>query len=311
VLFSTNTAISPEDTDSTFDVYERRPDGSFPLISRGTDGGGGPCGFGGDRPIAISADGTIAIFETRARLSAADADSSNDVYRAQDEAAPLLLSTGPTNPGVDEQSQVFPDWVTAVSADARTVAFETKAQLLAEDRDQSMDVYVNVDGTTRLMSTGPVKGGLGASAELRGLSADGSTVVFATKGRLLPTDLDHDATDIYLRRVASEQTVLVSAEQIAPQMRVAKNGRLLSTGRALVRVACPKAETSGPCHGTVTLWRGKKRLGRASFRIAAGARAPVSVRLPSSLTLLRSMRVLVRGADQLGNTRVISRRVRF
>ena len=68
---------------------------------------------------------------------------------------------------------VFPDWVTAVSDDARTVAFETKAPLVADDRDHSMDVYVNVDGTTALASTGPVSGGLGAAAELRGLSADG------------------------------------------------------------------------------------------------------------------------------------------
>ena len=162
VLFSTNIAVSPEDTDEAFDVYERRPDGSFVLISRGTDGGPG-CGFGGDRAIALSADGTIAIFETRAQLSAADHDSSNDLYRAQDGAAPLLLSTGPTDPSVDEHSVVFPDWVTAVSADARTVAFETKAPLVADDRDHSMDVYVNVDGTTALASTGPVKGGLGAA----------------------------------------------------------------------------------------------------------------------------------------------------
>ena len=171
VLFSTNIAVSPEDTDEAFDVYERRPDGSFVLISRGTDGGPG-CGFGGDRAIALSADGTIAIFETRAQLSAADHDASNDLYRAQDGAAPVLLSTGPADPGVDEHSVVFPDWVTAVSDDARTVAFETKAPLVADDRDHSMDVYVNVDGTTALASTGPVSGGLGAAAELRGLSAD-------------------------------------------------------------------------------------------------------------------------------------------
>ena len=309
VLFSTNIAVSPEDTDEAFDVYERRPDGSFVLISRGTDGGPG-CGFSGDRAIALSADGTIAIFETRAQLSAADHDSSNDLYRAQDGAAPLLLSTGPTDPGGDEHSVVFPDWVTAVSADARTVAFETKAPLVAADRDHSMDVYVNVDGITALASTGPVGGGLGAAAELRGLSADGNTVVFATKGKLVPYDLDRDL-DVYVRSVSPAATKLISAEAIPPQMRVARRGRLLASGRALVKVACPKAETSGPCHGTVTLTRGKRRLGRAPFRVETGAGGPVSVRLPGSLTLPHSMRVLVRGADQLGNTRVISRRVRF
>ena len=141
-----------------------------------------------------------------------------------------------------------------------------------------MDVYVNVDGTTALASTGPVSAGLGAAAELRGLSADGNTIVFATKGKLVPHDLDRDL-DVYVRSVAPAATKLISAEAIPPQMRVARRGRLLASGRALVKVACPKAEASGPCHGTVTLTRGKKRVGRAPFRVDAGGRQRVAVRL--------------------------------
>jgi hypothetical protein len=311
VLFTTNTAISPEDTDEAFDVYKREPDGSFVLVSRGSDGGQG-CGFGGDRPIALSADGRIAIFETRARLSPADTDSSNDVYRVEDGQGPVLLSTGPTDPNADEHSNVFPDWVTAASADARTVAFETKQPLVAADRDRSMDVYVNVNGTTELASTGPEKAGAGSAAELLGLSADGSTVVFATKGRLTDSDLDRNR-DIYMRRIVKEQTVLLSAEQIAPRMRISPHGTVGASGFARVTVACPKIETSGPCHGTVTLSRGQRRLGRAPFRVAAGKRVPVSVRLPRSLPLPHSMRVLarVRGIDRLGNSSLTAASVRL
>ena len=79
------------------------------------------------------------------------------------------------------------------------------------------------------------------------------------------------------------------------EMRLARRGRLRASGRALVKVACPKAETSGPCHGTVTLSRGKKRLGRASFQRRRRRRGPVGVRLPRSLTLPHSIRVLAQG----------------
>ncbi len=311
VLFSTNTPISPEDTDEAFDVYKREPDGSFVLVSRGTDGGPG-CAFGGDRPVALSADGRIAIFETRARLSSADTDSSNDLYRAEDGAAPMLVSTGPTDPNADEQANVFPDWVAAASADARTVAFETKQPLVAKDHDSAMDVYVNVNGVTQLASTGPQQDGLDSAAELLGLSGDGQTVVFATKGRLTASDLDRDR-DVYLRRVAAGKTVLLSGEEIAPRMRLARRGRLQPSGRAIVKVTCPKVETSGPCHGAVALSLGRKRLGRASFRIAPGQRDPVGVRLPGPLILAHSIRVLarVKGVDRLGNSALTTAAVRL
>jgi hypothetical protein len=310
VLFSTNSQISPEDTDEAFDVYKREPDGSFVLVSKGTDGGTG-CGFGGDRAVALSADGGIAIFETRARLSPADTDSSNDLYRAEDGQPPLLISTGPTDPNTDEHANVFPDWVTAASADARTVAFETKQPLVAEDRDQEMDVYVNVDGVTELVSTGPLKAGSGSAAELLGLSADGQTVVFATKGALTGSDLNGHR-DVYLRRVTAKRTLLLSAERIPPQMRLARRGSLRASGSALVRIACPKTEASGPCHGSVTLAAGRKPLGRAHFRVASGRRAGVSVRLRGSFSP-RSMRVLarVRGIDRLGNSAVTTGSVRL
>jgi hypothetical protein len=311
VLFSTNSPISPEDTDEAFDAYKREPDASFVLVSRGTDGGTG-CGFGGDRPVALSADGRTAIFETGARLSPADSDSSNDLYRAEDGQPPLLLSTGPTDPNADEQSKVFPDWVTDASADARTVALETKAPLVAADRDRSMDVYVNVNGSMELASTGPRQGSAASAAELLGISDDGQTVAFATKGRLTDSDLDRDR-DVYLRRVPTKRTVLLSAEEIAPRMRLGRRGLLQATGHAVVRVACPKAETSGPCHGTVSLSKGKKRLGSASFRIASGKRGKVSVRLPKSSSSPRSMRALalVRGTDRLGNSTVTTGSVRL
>jgi hypothetical protein len=223
-----------------------------------------------------------------------------------------MLSTGPTDPSTDEHANVFPDWVAAASADARNVAFETKQPLVAEDHDSAMDVYVNVNGVTQLASTGPQRDGLGSAAELLGLSGDGQTVVFATKGRLTASDRDR-ARDVYLRQVAAKRTVLLSGEEIPPSMRLSPRGTVRASGLARVRLACPKAETSGPCHGAVTLSRGKRRLGRGSFSIAAGRRRKVSVRLPQSFSPPHSFRALarVKGVDRLGNSALTTAAVRL
>jgi hypothetical protein len=224
----------------------------------------------------------------------------------------MLLSTGPADPGGDERSPVFPDWVTDVSADARRTAFETKAPLTAADRDRSLDVYVNVDGTTELVSTSRLLANSPAAAELRGISADGGAVIFTTAARLTRTDIDLER-DIYLRRVGSDRTILVSAEAIAPRMKVAKRGPLLASGVALVRVGCPKAETSGPCRGAVLLRRGRSRLGHARFQVPPAKRRAVRVRLRRSLSPSGPVSVLarVRGTDRAGNSDVTVTRVKL
>jgi hypothetical protein len=314
VLFATNTQVVPEDNDSTFDVYKRHPDGTFSLVSRGTDGGNQPCGFGGDRPVALSADGSTAIFETTARLSPADTDSSNDLYAVSDGGSPELLSTGPTDSNVDERSVVFPDWLALASSDARRVAFETKQPLVAADKDAATDVYIGAEGHTELISANAGEKGSGGNAELLALSGDGSTVVFATNESLVARDRN-GKRDVYLRRVGSDHSVLLSGETIAPLMRIAKRGSLLRSGAIAVRLACPKAETSGPCRGRLVLSPGRRkpRLGTASFRIAPGrsARVVVHPRPRYRESVPRVVLARAHGADALGNSRVSLRRIRI
>lgn len=327
VLFSTNMPIAPEDTDSTYDVYKRLADGSYVLVSRGTDGGIGPCGFGGDKPVALSADGRIAIFETSVRLSGEDLDSSPDLYSAEDGGAISLLTTGPADQHRDEHVVVPPAWPADVSSDARHVAFESRQPLVAADEDASVDVYLRSPAGTELVSTGPLGGNASANAELLSISGDGATVAFATKERL--TDLDTDAQlDFYLRRAGqlarpgsasaskrARRTVLISAESIAPRMQIGRRGRILGPRRAAVRLACPKAERSGPCHGALRLVSatGGRGIGRAGFQVAAGRAKWVAVGLRGSLLPSGGMApiVRVRGVDRLGNARRVARRVSF
>lgn len=313
VLFSTNVQVVAEDIDAAADVYKRRPDGTFALVSRGTEGGSQPCGpFGGDRPVALSADGSTAVFETASRLSPSDTDSSNDLYSADDSGVVELLSTGPTDANLDERSPVFPDWLALASDDARRVAFETRQSLLAADGDATADVYLRAGGQTALISSRPVGKAASRGAELLAFSGDGSTVVLATPEQLSEKDTDH-GPDVYLWRVDRPRPQLISGETIAPRMRIAAHGRVPRSGQVEIRLLCPKSETSGPCHGRLVLKRGGRgpRYGAARFRVEAGRRGRVKVRLrprfrahPPAAAVVR-----VRGADALGNARLVLRRV--
>jgi hypothetical protein len=315
VLFTTNFPVTAEDTDSAVDVYKRRPDGTFVLVSRGSDGGSGQCGFGGDRAIALSADGSLAIFETTARLSPADADSSNDLYSADDSGAIELISTGPADASVDGRANnIFPDWLALASDDARRVAFETHHRLVAADRDAAIDVYARAGGQTELISAGRPGTPVSGNAELLALSADGGAIVFATREPLVPRDLDRDR-DIYLRGSGQQRSALLSAETIPPQMGIARRGSQPRPGRVGVRLSCPKSETSGPCRGRLVLTRGRKgpRVGAARFRIESGERARVLLRLRPRFrdAAPKSALARVRGLDALGNATVVTRRLRI
>src|SRR3954449_11698921 len=83
--------------------------------------------------------------------------------------------------------------------DGSRVYFASTEQLLPEDTDSSVDVYIR-RGSKLELASGPAPGApdSGASGvQVRGLSADGSTVVFMTTDSLSPDDTDDGAIDIY------------------------------------------------------------------------------------------------------------------
>jgi hypothetical protein len=106
---------------------------------------------------------------------------------------------------------------------------------------------------------------------------------------------------------------LVTAEAIAPKMKVGKAGSF-DGKTARLKLRCPKKERSGPCHGKARLL--SKRTGdvlaSGSFRIPRAHSAKVAVsgpRLDGYRGPLHGMYVRVRGADQLGNATVVERKV--
>ncbi|HEY5709972.1 MAG TPA: hypothetical protein VIS51_11315 [Solirubrobacterales bacterium] len=326
VLFSTNMPIVAEDQDSTYDVYKRLPDGSYSLVSRGTEGGIGPCGFSGDTPIALSADGRTAIFATVVSLSPEDRDSSVDLYSTDDSGAMSLITTGPADTSLDEQVYVAPAWPADFSDDASHIAFETRQPLVAGDEDGAVDVYLRANGRTELVSTGPLGGNPGTGADLLSISGDGQTIAFATREPLTDEDTDRKM-DFYVRRPnglvrpgsasssikrsGARRTVLISAESIPPRMKISRRASLLPSGAVAVRLGCPKAEKSGPCRGRLKLAirRKGKSVGGARFRIAAGKQMRVPVSLHGYPPAKGRLVARVRGADRLGNSAVAVRRI--
>jgi hypothetical protein len=184
VFFDTDERLTTQDTDSSFDVYERRG-GTTTLISIGPAGGNGAFDV---FFAAASADGTRVFFETDEQLHDDDNDSAFDVYERAG-GTTTLMSGGSANVDV-----IFH----AISKDGTRVFFETDEQLHGDDMDAQTDIYQHAGGTTTLISTAPGSGNGPFFAGFGGVSADGTKVVFETDEQLHDDDND-SAFDVYQR----------------------------------------------------------------------------------------------------------------
>jgi hypothetical protein len=143
------------------------------------------------------------------------------------------------------------------------------------------------------------------------MSGDGRAIAFGTGEGLIPRDANGRA-DFYLWQEGRSQPTLITAETLAPRMRIAAHGRVRRDGRILVRLACPSAETRGPCRARVAIKRSRRgrALGRGTFEVGVGKRRWVAVRVRKRGPRPRRVVLVgVRGSDTLGNTAVVRRRV--
>jgi uncharacterized repeat protein (TIGR01451 family) len=86
----------------------------------------------------------------------------------------------------------------ASSPDGTRVIFDTYERMTPDDLDSKRDVYENVSGTTRLLSTGPAGQGANVDSAFESASEDGSRVFFLTTEALTADDTDA-AYDYYER----------------------------------------------------------------------------------------------------------------
>lgn len=85
----------------------------------------------------------------------------------------------------------------AISADGRTVAFTSGADLVPRDTNGVADVYEYREGRLYLISSGVAA----APALFAGMSPDGADLYMFTRASLVPSDVDGGSVDVYDARV--------------------------------------------------------------------------------------------------------------
>jgi hypothetical protein len=281
--FLAYSAQTPDDTNPGPDIYRASFDGALERVALP---GLPPGAFVGLE--AVSRDGTRFFLRSNGALTPEDQDDELDVYTWSAAAGfRLVTPKGPTARGKEEEVTLC-----EVTGDGERAYFRTWGRLSPQDSDDLADVYEWRNGAISLVSPAGSEGRQ-SGAFCAGASPNGRYVAFSTYEELVPGDGDVDM-DIYVVDMGAPGAVagasvsrtepgkrkqrrprLITAESIAPRMEVARTG-ILRNGAARLRLRCPRAESSGPCHGRVKLVTGKRRiLATGSFRIPAGRRASV------------------------------------
>ncbi|HEX5527500.1 MAG TPA: hypothetical protein VFX44_09950 [Solirubrobacterales bacterium] len=180
VIFESTDKLGAGDGDSETDIFER--DLSAETTKLVSAAGTCPAPLLAEQcaPIyrAVAADGSRVFFETKAQLTGADHDSSQDVYEwSSSSETPTLISTGTQGEkGEGEFNAVY----AGSAAGGAKVFFETSESLSGEDGDEASDVYERAGGSTTLVTPGSAD----LSAIFDKASANGTTVLFSTREAL-------------------------------------------------------------------------------------------------------------------------------
>jgi TolB protein len=183
-------------------------------------GASGAVGNGRSGEVALSADGSTAVFVSESgNLGAGGGSDFDRVYRRRiDPNASgfntLQLVSRPGGTGAFSAGSKRANIShSAISADGRYVAFESNADdLSTADDDQLVNVFVRdtVNGTTMLVSRANGAGGAAADApsKLNGISENGQRVLFTTSAQNLGAG--QSGEHAYARDLAAQTTTLVT-----------------------------------------------------------------------------------------------------
>jgi hypothetical protein len=202
-VFASPEQLVPEDTDTSYDLYERTG-GQTRLVSTGPSSTGGASsprlGYPFPFYFTVSEDGSRIFFDTDEQLVPEDHDTFLDVYMREN-GTTTLISTGPRDDAAGNAT------FERATADGEHVVFRSFSRLTAQDTDSLPDVYERLRGKTRLVSIGPA-GGNGSCADEQsvfachpgvvGMTRNGARVFFGTQEALVANDTDHES-DIYVR----------------------------------------------------------------------------------------------------------------
>jgi hypothetical protein len=194
VWFDTDEALTTDDLDTGYDIYERSG-ATITRISTGLGGGNtGPDAFFN----AGSADGTRVFFDTIESLASSDTDPSTDIYVRSGGATTQVSTAAGTGNGGE-----FASFAAITGSAGADVFFTTPEALVGTDIDGFEDVYQRDLGssTTTLISVAPGTGnGLNPAffAGVGGTAPD-LRVFFTTDEQMVSADTDL-AIDVYERQ---------------------------------------------------------------------------------------------------------------
>lgn len=167
-----------------------------------------------------STDGKVAVFSSKEQMVPGDTDGELDVFVRSFDGVAGEYVTREVSLGPKGGNDTLPALYNGMSADGTKVFFSTAEPLVPGDTDPSRDVYLRdlVQNRTVLVSQGDDScagqscgnGETNSDFAPEGVAADGDTVFFTTTESLDGSD-DDASLDIYARRIAAEETVLVSA----------------------------------------------------------------------------------------------------
>jgi hypothetical protein len=198
VFFVTQEKLTPADTDSSVDIYERDlSTGETILVSAGSSTCPAECGNGpyNTSLLGVSRDGSHAFFTSEEALGPDDDDSTTDIYVRElaGGGETTLVSQADANcSGCGDEGEV--PVFRGSSEDGARVFFSTDEKLVGSDEDGATDIYARdlPNGPTILISGGTE----GKTATFAASSSDGEHVFFNTVEPLAPADKD-GVSDVY------------------------------------------------------------------------------------------------------------------
>jgi hypothetical protein len=173
---TTATNLDPADKDAVESFYER--DLAHATTTLATQSSGGAPNNMAAFSAVVSGDGTRVAFSSAAtNLVPEDTSTNIDIFVRDLAAKTTTLVSQPYSP-------TFGAGSFDISEDGSTVSWITPDRVLAEDTDNTNDLYARdlASGTTSLIGRGGDGAPLAASVERAGLNADASCVAIALGG---------------------------------------------------------------------------------------------------------------------------------
>ena len=267
VAFTTRaTNLDPNDENSKLDVYIH--DRTSNTTERVSVGHAGELSDADAWEPSISGDGRVVAWVSGAtNLTSRDTDTLYDVFvRDRDAASTVVASVDSAG-----KKQAAASYGTSLSADGSLVVFDSRAALASEDQNGENDIFLHNlrTGNTSLISVSSAEvQGSGYSSGAR-ISADGNTVVFASRSTNLVANDTNDTEDLFVRDIVAGTTERVSVSSDdgeSDRFSSITDSSISANGRFVAFTSSAETLVSGDTNGETDVYVRDREAGE-TFRV--------------------------------------------